>query len=202
MKALSTINLLNEGNDGMTLKLSNIIFPSTLREISKMQERTFQMLCQLSEKIDITKELSFDEFYMPLHEFSAEFFTKEKTEILFEEISKYFMDSKKISLAQMYTYANCCNIDPNAKNTFTDLLKLSPKQIEEFYISMGNVETIVQAMSKKKVFQLYSALYSLMLKLMICNMLLIQLCGNCRRSITYHISHLSKTHYKHIKLIS
>ena len=171
-KALSTVNLLYEGNDAMTLKLSNIIFPSTLREINKMQERVFQMLCQLSEKIDITKELNFDEFYEPLHEFSAELFTKEKVEILFGEISKYFMGAKQISLAQMYTYAYCCNIDPNEKNTFTDLLKLSPKQIEEFYTSIGKVEAIAQAMARKKVHQLYSALYSLMPKLMTCNMLL------------------------------
>jgi hypothetical protein len=150
VKSLNSINILTQQQDGISVKMSNMIPTSTLRAINESQIAISNLIYSLYDKIG-AKELTIEEFTKELISIDPHNFNNENVGVLIEKMSEYFMGLSKISLAHLHIFAHTMNIDPNVHNHFTSLSKLTDKQKTEFYQYMEHIFNMVQAVDKKDV---------------------------------------------------
>ena len=150
MKSLNSINILTHQQDGISVKMSNMIPTPTLRAINESQIYISSLIYTLYDKIG-TKEISFEEFTKELIAYDPTNFNNENVGVLIEKISEYFMGLTKISLTHLHIYAHSMNIDPNVFNHFTNLSQLTDQQRSEFYQYVDHIFNMVQAVDKKDV---------------------------------------------------
>jgi hypothetical protein len=150
VKSLNSINILTQPQDGISVKMSNMLPKSTLRAINDSQINISTLIYSMYDKIG-AKEVTIEEFTKELISYDPNAFNNENVGVLIEKMSEYFMGLSKISLTHLHIFAHSLNIDPNVHNHFTNLSKLTDKQRSEFYQYMEHIFNLIQAVEKKHV---------------------------------------------------